>query len=265
MYEIPDIHLSLDTARETLNRRWRDADLRQAVEEELGGNFMSQFKTRPRAVSFRQLASPDNGFMFFIQAANYIGAMPLVLEYHEDMFTHLNEEKKGLGRLHVTTENRAKARFDIMDFHANEKKSLGACTLKGGERLVDFHHRLFDLSGHKVELLDNSAWFKGHGKPKDFYHDLFLHYIAHGVALESLFDETPSGVAFLEEIVVPVIEKIERGYGLKPLVVRQYPTEQTEEEDFYWWSYPPDINRYLFDYARKHRLKIKPCSVGSKP
>lgn len=257
MYEISDIHLSLDAAREALGRRWQDTTLRRAVENELGDNFMPQFTVRPRAVSFRQLASPDNGFMFFFHAAKYIGATPLILEYHDDMFTHLNEEKKGLGRLHVMTQDGMKARVDIMDFHANEKKSLGACKLKTGERLVEFHHRLFERSGCTIELLDNSAWFRRYGEPKDFYYRLFLHYVAHGLTLESLFDETASGVAFLNEVVEPAIERIERRYGLKPLVVRQYPTEQTEDEDFYWWAYPAELNACILEYAQGNGLRIK--------
>ena len=132
MYEIPDIHLSLDVARSELKRRWEDVTLRKAIEEELGGFFMPQFRETPRATSFRQLCTPDHGFTFFEQASRYVGAVPLVLEYHDDLFVSLNEEKKALGRLRVVEKNGTQTTRDIMNFHEHEKKTLGECrTLSG--------------------------------------------------------------------------------------------------------------------------------------
>jgi len=56
-----DIHLSLDEAREELKKRWNNAELKKAIEEELGDNFMPQFAEYPRGVLARQLSTPDNG------------------------------------------------------------------------------------------------------------------------------------------------------------------------------------------------------------
>jgi hypothetical protein len=94
--------VSLDEARVELNRRWHDVALRKRVEAELGDKFLPDFAARPRANSFRQLCSPDNGFAFFYQCAKYLNAEPLISEFHGDLFVNMNEEKKGLGRLRVT-------------------------------------------------------------------------------------------------------------------------------------------------------------------
>ena len=145
MYEPIKVHISLDEAREELKKRWNNVELKKAIEEELGDNFMPQFKECPRGVSFRQVITPDNGLPLFFQGAKYVGTDPLVLEFHGDMFTHLSEEKKGLGRMRVTLEDDSKATVDIMDFHANEKKKLGECVLKTGENLIDFHHKLMEV------------------------------------------------------------------------------------------------------------------------
>jgi hypothetical protein len=262
MYAIDGIHLSLDDARQLLQERWANKELRQSVEAELAENFMPMFKERPRAVSFRQLCSPDNGFAFFFQRAHYLNATPLVTEYHEDIFVHFNEEKKGLGRLRVVLENGEKACVDIMDFHANEKLLLGDCVIKTGEKLVSFHHNLFHQSGYQINMMDNLKWFRNFGRAQQYYYPFLAHFVAHGVWFENIeaFEDDEKGVAFIRNIISPSIEKIEAQYGCKPLVVRQYPNPETQtaEEDFYWWSYPPHVNDYIVKYAREHGLRFKP-------
>ncbi|MFZ2975657.1 MAG: hypothetical protein WA055_03475 [Candidatus Moraniibacteriota bacterium] len=154
-----NIYVSLDEAREEIKKRWNDVELRKKVEEELEDNFMPEFKDNPRAVLFRQICPADNGFEFFFYSGKYIKAEPLILEYHDDMFVSFNEEKKGLGRVRVKLDDGSPAMIDIMNFHENEKKKLGECALKTGEKLVDFHHNLFDLLNYKIEVCR-----KGSGK-----------------------------------------------------------------------------------------------------
>ena len=256
------LNMSLDEARAELNRRWHDVALRKRVEAELGDKFLPEFAAQPRANSFRQLCSPDNGFAFFYQCAKYLNAEPLVLEYHGDLFVNMNEEKKGLGRLRVTQADGTRATMDIMAFADNEKKPLAECTLKSGENLVAFHHHLFALSGYPIELNDHTAWFRAIGRAADYYYPVLLHFVAHGVFFEALFDETEGGderdMVFNNTVIIPTIEKIKAKFGLSPLIVNSFPPNQTDEEDFYWWSYPSPINQYLLDYAQTHQLKLKP-------
>ena len=94
-----NIYVSLDEARSEIKRRWNDVELREKIKKELGEKFMPSFKDNPRGVIFRQICPADNGFEFFFYSAKYINAEPLILEYYDDIFTHINEEKKGLGRL----------------------------------------------------------------------------------------------------------------------------------------------------------------------
>lgn len=259
MYEPLKIHLSHDEAREELKKRWGNTELKCAIEKELGGNFMSQFSEFPRGVSFRQLVTPDNGFTLFFQGAKYVGAEPLVLEIHKDMFVSFNEEKKGLGRLRVTIEDGTRATVDIMDFHANEKKKLGECVLKTGENLVDFHHNLIKVSGYNADIFDNSKWLGQFGGASGYYYPFLLHFVAHGVLFENVesYEENDSGASFINGVTVPAIKKIEEMFGIKPLIVRMYPQNQSEKEDFYWWTYPPAINEYLLDYVTKNKFIIK--------
>lgn len=257
--DINDIYVSLDEAREEVKKRWNDVELRKKIEDELGNNFMLQFKNEPRALLNRHLCSPDNGFILFFQCAKYIGISPLASEYQNDIFIHLNEEKKGLGRLRVFLKDGAKATIDIMDFHANEKKKLKDVVLKNGEKLLDFHHNLFEIDNCKLEMYENSAWFHGLYPPSNFYYYLLLHFVAHGVLFETFsLEERERGEAkFIEDVVNPSIEKIKNKFGLKPLVVRSYPENQTDEEDFYWWSYPSNVNDFVIKYSKKNNFIFK--------
>jgi hypothetical protein len=253
------MHLSLDEAREELKKRWKDEKLKKKIEVELGDKFMSAFNNGPRGVSFRQICSPDNGFTFFYQCSKYIGAEPLILEYHDDIFTHINEEKKGLGRLRIVLDDGIKATVDIMNFHENEKKPLSKVKIKSGENLVDFHHNLFNLMKFDVNFLENTDWFKNIGHAQDYYYYLLLHFIAHGVLFETFsLDERERGEAeFVNNIVISNIKKVEEKFGLKPLIVRSYPENQDDDEDFYWWCYPSNINDFLVNFANENRFSFK--------
>jgi hypothetical protein len=251
---VDNIYVSFDEARAESARRGSDAGLRSRVEAELGEHFMPAFRDLPRGLYPRQLISPDNGFTFFFQGARYVGTEPLVLEFHDDIFTTLNEEKKSLGRLRITQADGTRATIDIMDFHAAEKMKLGDVIIKTGERLVDFHSRLLRQFGYRVDVIDNSAWCRGFGRAAEYYYPLLCHFVAHGVLFETFDTEDEKEDAFTRGIILPAMERVEQTFGLKPLVVRLYPAEQNDDEDFYWWSYPPAINDYLIKFAEENNL-----------
>jgi hypothetical protein len=254
-----NIYSSLDIARSELAKRLHDSTLRDRITTELGEYFMPQYASSQRVVSTRQLASADNGFSFFYQCAKYLGAKPLAQEYLGDVFVHFNEEKKGLGRLRVELEGGSRATVDIMDFHQNEKTALANCVLKSGENLVAFHHTLLDIDGYDIEKNDNTAWYRSIGKASDYYYFLLLHFVAHGVLFESFYDEGGTNEdAFTHEVVYPTIERITDTFGLAPLIVRAYPEEQSDDEDFYWWSHSPQVNAHILKYAHEHTLPLKP-------
>lgn len=252
-----NIYISLDEAREQLKNRWNNVDLKNKVEKELGGKFIPIFKSSPVGISFRQVCSPDNGLTFFCQCSNYVGARPVVLEYHDDIFTHINEDKKGLGRLRITLENGEKAMVDVMNFHENEKRKLRDCVLKNGESLIEFHHNLVNILNWPVEILENSEWFENIGTASNYYYYLLLHFIAHGIMCELFFDVDEKNIDFANKIIIPAIEKIYSKFELRPLIIRQYPQNQNDSEDFYWWSYPSNVNDYIIEYARKNNIEFK--------
>ncbi len=257
-------YMSLDEARSELHRRWNDTGLRSAVESALGEHFMEAFRDRPRATLLRQMISPDNGFMLFNYCAAYLGAAPLGIEYLGDRFTCLNEGKKGLGRPRLSVGD-DRLRLRLFNLQQWENRALDEIILPTGETLAGFHHTLFDCLALRVEILDQTAWYRAIGKPADYYYPLFAHAIAHGVYFETFVtDDEPVDRRqrktehwFTDEVVRPNFERVTRDFGLRPMIVRSFPDNQTDAEDFYWWSYPPLINDYLIEYARRHRLSFK--------
>lgn len=257
--EAKDIYVSMDEAREEIKKRWDNVELKKAVEEELGDLFWPELKNEPRSVLWRFLLSPDNGFTFFWQRAHYINAKPLVLEYLGDTFISLNEEKKGLGRLRVIKDGK-KATVDIVDFANCEKLKIEDLFTKNKKKLTDFHHELVEFSGFRPDFKNITSWCHNLGKPKDYYYPFLLQFLSFGVLFEYYVSnpgEDQREWQFTESVVLPVIEEIKSKFGYKPLMVKLYPTNQSEEEDFYWWSYPPHINSYILEYAEKENLEVK--------
>lgn len=260
------IYVSLDEARSEVKTRWNNGELRKRVEDELGDSFIESFRNAPQGVSFRPICPPDNIFLFFYQCAKYIKVKPLVTEYYDDIFTTVNLDKKNLGRLQVILENGDIRTVDIMNFHQNEKVTFRDVITKSGEKLANFHNRLFEIVKYDVTFIENSKWFCDLGRARDYYYPFLLHFVAHGVLFESFFDEGGTYEdAFTENIILPAIARIEQNYGIKPLIVRSYPAYMDDADYDYWLSYPPQVNDYIIQYAKDNNLAFKKIKPSIKP
>ena len=257
------IYFPLNEAKEVLLQRRSDSELVRKIQEELGERFIPIFREEPLSISFRQLCSPDNGLKAFRENSKKLDLTPVILEYHQDIFVHFNEEKKGLGRLRLVLNDGTPVVVDVINFFDNEKKKLNAVTLKDGQNLLKFHHSLFDIAGYTdVKLFDNSAWFKAFDNASEYYYYLLLHFVCHGVLSETfILDPEDSEGEFTRSIVIPALERIYQKFGLVPLIIQQYPDVQTKKEDFYWWCYPEKVNDYLIQYAKEKKLVFKPISL----
>lgn len=254
-----NMYISLDEARKEMEKRWNDARLKKRIEDELGEFFMPQFLKKPRTVLTKQVCVADNGFVFFYYCAKYINAEPIALEFSGDIFVHFNEEKKGLGRPRLVLEDGSKVIAEMISIKENENKKLKECTLLTGENLIDFHRQLMEVSGYKIDICDNTSWYNKIGHASDYYYYLLLHFVAHGVLFETFSTEEREGreAEFISKVVLPALEKIEQKFGLKPLIFRHYPENQTDEEDFFWWCYPTHVNSYIIEYAKEKKFKFK--------
>ena len=258
MIQKNSLYFSLDEAREELHKRWADIELKKLIEAELGDRFWPKFTDKPYALLWRALLSPDNGFDFFYQCAKYINLEPIGFEFLSDKFVSINDEKKGLSRIKISHDGTKET--ELVSLPHNEGKKIKDVVIHDGGKLVDFHHSLFRKAKYSFEIIDMSTWLKSFNGPADYYYAYLLHFVAHGVLFETFLNEGDEREdAFTNTIVMPAIERIKEKTGLAPMVVRLYPEHQDEFEDFYWWSYPPHLNKYLLDYVRQNNLKIKPC------
>lgn len=126
-----------------------------------------------------------------------------------------------------------------------------------------FHNHLTGLSGLDVERRDLTAWYRSIGRPQDYYYPFLKHFVAHGVLFEVFDLERAQEESFTNRVVLPAFQRTEEEYGVAPMVCRLYPEDQTDDEDFYWWSYPPHVNAFIIDYARKHDLPFKEVGLTS--
>jgi hypothetical protein len=261
----PSIYTSLEDARSAVRDRWQNTALKSHVEKELGQYLWLQLSKSPRGVYWRCFSSPENGFTFFLQSSHWLGLYPFMPEYIEDKFVSINEEKQGLGRLRIIMPDGAKATADIVNWRNSEGKPISQVFLLTGERLVQFHHRLFHFAAYPVERSDMSPWFISLKPAVRYYYYVLSHFVTHGVLFETFVDEEDAREnQFTHEVVYPSIEQIERTFGVRPLIVRLYPPNQTPEEDFYWWSYPPHVNAYLVKWIQENGIPTKPWRAKQK-
>jgi hypothetical protein len=252
------IYLSLDEARIEVLKRWNNKDLKNKIETILGEKFglIDIFsENKPLAVIWRSMLTPDNGFDFYYQSSNYIGCSIAPLEFLDDKFVTINEEKKALSQIKLNLKGK-KFYIELTEYNKQEGKILRDVLLKTGEKLCDFHAELFKKNYDSLVITDISNWCKNIGSAKDYYYYYLLHFVCHGVLFESFSLDTGREEVFTQEIILPAIKKIQNEFGVKPLIVRLYPEQQNTEEDFYWFSYPKSINNDIIEYAKINNYKL---------
>lgn len=254
-----NFYVSLDEARTELMKRWGNIEIKKKIEDALfkKGGLISIFKNnKPQAVIWRSMLSPDNGFNFYYQSSKYLGCEVSPLEFLDDKFVTINEEKKALSQIRLVL-NAQKVYTELVEYNKQEGKALKDVTLKNGGKLYDFHLQLFKDNYNDLVLTDISEWCKNIGKAKDYYYYFLLHFVCNGVLFESFSLEEGREDVFTEKIIIPAIKKIENDFGLKPLIIKLYPENQTEDEDFYWFSYPKVINNDIIKYVKDKNYQIK--------
>jgi len=252
------LYFSIDEAREEIKKRQSNQELKSKVEEYLKNDLIPGLGDEPKAVIIRSIMSPDHGFEYFLFLSKYVGLRPLMSEYTEDKFVGLSEEKLGLARLHLIDNNGKKKLADIINFKEFHGLQIPQVRVLSGETLIEFHHNLFSINSNNIELTNISKYFKNFGRPKDYYPYYLANFIYHGVLFENFcLDKDTNEYAFTNDVVIPVMEDLERRFGCRPIVVRLYPEEQSNDEDFFWFSYSKQINNYIVEYAQKNNCIFK--------
>ena len=253
---------ALEEARAECRKRWGNRELRREVEAYLKEDLWPEVKAEPRAVLYRHIATPDNGYFFFRSLARWLDLHPIWFDLLNDKFYPRNADKKTFGRLHLVFPDGSKCTVDLVEFKTQHAKMIDKVVMKNGTLLVDFHHGLMRRFDPDCAVVDLSAWCHRMGDIKGTYLKIFAHFVAHGVYVHDLtidpFGDIKSETRFVEEVAFWAYDQIKTKFGCDPVTLRLYPeTGQTAEEDFYWSGFPKEINDYLVGFVTEHNLPSK--------
>jgi hypothetical protein len=239
MITLDEIYTPLEEARDEIRQRWANQELRQKVEEFLGG-VPPGVNSAPRAFLCRTIHTPNREFHRFIELASNTCLAPALNEYLDDRFCSLNPDKLGLIRMtFLRGHNRiGKPIFQrkmITDGNINLMPFTTIRTL-WGENLIDFHHRILRNSFPSLVTENKSAWLHIHGvSAREFYPAHLARFICHGILFES-FLETSDEFVFTKDVVLPALETVCSLFGMKPLIVRLIPEESENDPSWTWYE-----------------------------
>lgn len=237
------MYTPLKVAKIEIWKRWNDADLKSRVLafiEELPEVLLEE----PRAVIFRQLATPNFELHRFAEFSEEVCLKPLCLEYKGDKFCTRNPDKVLLWKMifhNGTGKNGGikTARTKVIHFNDSNMKSFKEIKTVWEEDFIAFHHRMISDRLGSIHFKDNTAWFRKMGpQPSIYYHRFLSLFICHGILFEN-FLTAGDEAEFTREVVRPAMKIVTEHFGLKPLVVRLLP--EVSEADPFWCWYPGNL------------------------
>lgn len=236
----------LEAAAE-LKKRQNIPGLRRRVEEYLQGDIPEYFKNGPVLYLGRHIATPNFETLRFIHIVEPLGMKTVVSEDTGDLFVSQNHAKRALCKLpicHRITQKKNRYHekveyFTVVDFKEAEGKRFFDIETVWGERLVDFHTRLFAelVDGH-AERHDDSSWIdRNHrGNLLEHFKKLLALFIVHGIFFE---DYVPRDANFVQNVFRPAMRFVEEKFGYRPLISQLVP--ESPESELFWICYPNKV------------------------
>jgi len=250
MSSVSDLVIPPLEALQELNRRQQDPTLRVKIEEYLEGDIPEYFKDGPILYLARHVATPNFETLRFKYLMEPFNMKAVVSQDTKDLFVPHNQAKKALCKLSICRGifqkgNKLNERFEnisIIDFNVSNGKRFDTITTLWGERLVDFHARLFSkFMRERVENPDDAAWIDRHhrGNLLEHYKKLLALFVTHGIFFEDYVMEDEHEVYFVNHVLRPACQFIEHRFGLRPIIVPLVP--KTFESNRFWVSYPKEV------------------------
>lgn len=246
---LDDIYTPLEEAREEIQRRWKDKELKKKVDKFLKGNIPAILQNSPKAMCTLQVATPNWALLHFIDEAKEVGLEALIFEYLEDIFVTTNFDKASMAKMvffhgrdnHGDMITTSRHIIDLNGKH--EKKKIIDITTLWGDNFVDFHHLAFKTFCKDAHICDGSEFYKNMGKcAKEYYPYILALYIRNGILFENYLLNKHEE-KFMREVLFPAFKFVEKKFGLKPLIVPIAP--QNEADSKYWWCYPEFIKTLI--------------------
>ncbi|MCX6787244.1 MAG: hypothetical protein NTY93_01825 [Candidatus Kaiserbacteria bacterium] len=254
-------------AVQELEKRRKDTKLQKKVEEYLKGDIPEYFKDGPVLYLARHVATPNFETLRFKYLMESLGMKTVVSQDTKDLFVSQNQLKKALCKLSICrgvsqNGNKLNEQFQnisIVDFNKADGKRFDTITTLWGERLIDFHDRLFSkFMNGEVTNPDDAVWIDRHhrGNLLEHYKNLLALFVAHGIFFEDYVMEDKHEADFVSKILRPACRFIQQRFGVLPIIVPLVP--KTFESNRFWISYPEkvlDIVRESMDRQNKSKEK----------
>ena len=246
-FDAKEFYTPLSVAKKEIQKRWKDRNLRNRVEDYLGGSIPDPFCKQPRAVLSRSIITPNMELLYFLDLVRDSKLKPIGLEGANDKFCTKNPDKVSLGKLSffkkgiknkINQPDGGRFTLNVIDMMSSDGKFFSNIKTFWGENLVDFHHRMLKDYELKIETFDDFEWFlskKRKSNPKQYYENFLALFLSHGILFEN-FHGKGKEEDFTCSVIVDNFNKIKKTFGFKPLIVPLVPIED-ERYLNYWNSY----------------------------
>lgn len=239
--ELDAVYLTIEEAKEEIQKRWNDTELRSKMEQALASDIPEMMKQAPRAVISRHIMSPNFELLNFLSSAQKLGIDVAGFEYLDDKFVTKNEDKYYLGKL-IFFEGIGKkggeksSSIKVVDFDFVDGKKINEVKTLIGGNFVDFHHQLVGSVLSAEQRVDMSPYYaRNGGQASRYYRYILTLFICHGVLFENFLLSEFYG-ELTRDIFLPTYRQVVKEFGMRPLIVRLVPGES--EEDLHWRQYP---------------------------
>lgn len=203
----------------------------------------------PRAILFRQVATPNYELRRFLRLCSRSGFTPVVLQFHADRMSCHNSYKRnliapifvdGIGRNGLPFFKRSK----LKSLEKVDNLRLSDIEIAGRE-LPKFHADLLlaALPNQPFLSIEASAWFGTYrGGAREYYVDLFQALIGDVLLLED-FVADGEEKRFFDDIVCPAFETASAILGRRPSIMQLCSNRRMASP--LWYAYPASYRTHF--------------------
>lgn len=204
---------------------------------------------RPRAILFRQIATPNYELRRFLRLCARSDYAPVILQYHADRMSCHNTFKRSLvAPMFLEGVSRTGQPFFRRQVLTNVEKvdrlQLAKVSVSG-RPLPSIHTDLLRLAlpDERMELVEGSHWFGQYpAGAQDYYVDLFAALTGNLILFEDFVTSGEDG-PFFERVVRPAFDAACSILGIRPLVRRLYDNRRMASP--LWYAYPASYRAHF--------------------
>lgn len=241
-----EIYTSYGDLDEIIKERKQNKELQKKVDDFLGDHPLRYATDNYKAVLSRTIFTPNLELEYFLDVIKDFNLDPSLLEYG-GKFVAKNIEKYHLCKLFFFEHIGKKGgilyeSLKIVDFNKNEGKPMSDIETIGGEKLIDFHHKLLEYKYPTLtqNIIIFSEWFNKTRFLTEYYYFYFFSlFISHGVLFENFLMNDKEESKFIKDNVFLSFKRVEEYFGVKPIIVPLLPFESEKYRT--WVSYRSNL------------------------